>query len=185
MSIRRDLTQAAVSTAGAIAILAGGAVMAPAPAHAVSASASGRTCMFNAPTAVPKAGHVAWAVKVRGAKDHWIWGSFNWNEAWIRGGAWKDVRKSFRPAAGYTRYRCTNTRDGNAGNAQVAYKAVKKRGYDLLGNNCLHMSMAVFKGYSNTLRRDSRLPSATGKRPNDYFSTLLSNAHWERIHKLP
>ncbi|MEE1768782.1 hypothetical protein PUR34_11570 [Streptomyces sp. JV185] len=162
---------------------------APTPAQA-GPVAWGRVCMFNAPTVVPKAGHVAWAFKVRGEKDHWIWGSFNWNEAWIHGGAWKDVRASFSPSVGYTRYRCTYTRDGNARDAQAAYKAIRSKGYNIVTNNCLHMSMAVFKGYSNILRRDPRLPSATAGagttgRPNDYFSNTLSNAHWERIHYLP
>ncbi|MFF7883348.1 hypothetical protein ACH40F_44805 [Streptomyces sp. NPDC020794] len=100
------------------------------------------------------------------------------------------MRASFSPSAGYTRYRCTYTQDGNARNAQAAYKAIRSKGYNIATNNCLHMSMAVFKGYSNILRRDPRLPSATAGRgttgrPNDYFSKTLSNAHWERIHKLP
>ncbi|MFB6438832.1 hypothetical protein ACFCVY_18935 [Streptomyces sp. NPDC056411] len=165
---------------------------APTTADAASA-ATGRVCMFNAPVEVPKAGHVAWAVQVRGDRDHWVWGSFNVKEAWIRGGTWSGVRASFKPVwnrknhrwENYTRYRCVTTRDGNARNAQVAYQAVRKRGYDLLSNNCLHMSMAVFKGYSSALRRDGRLPSATGKRPNAYFSDTLSGAHWERIHRMP
>ncbi|MFF2009276.1 hypothetical protein ACFVWY_09405 [Streptomyces sp. NPDC058195] len=187
--MRKRLTQTAVSAAGAVAILAGGAVATPTPARAGSAD-WGRACMFNAPKVVPKAGHVAWAVKVPKEKDHWIWGSFNRNEAWIHGGTWKNVRASFSPAAGYTRYRCTYTRDGNVRNAQAAYKAVRGRGYSLLTNNCLHMSMAVFKGYSSILRRDTRLPSATPGagtmgRPNDYFTTTLDKAHWERIHRLP
>ncbi|MEE1753144.1 hypothetical protein [Streptomyces sp. SP18CS02] len=190
INLRRRLTQAMVATAGAVTLLGGGVVTAP--AHAAP-NDLGRVCMFNAPAEVPKAGHVAWAFRVRGEKDHWIWGSFNRDEAWTRGGTWKDVRASFKPVwdkkdkrwEGYTRYRCTNTKDGNARNAQSAFKAVRDKGYSITRNNCLHMSMAVFKGYSGVLRRDARLPSATAVRPNDYFSRTLSNAKWERIHRMP
>ncbi|MGW2746719.1 hypothetical protein [Streptomyces sp. NPDC001450] len=185
---------------GAFTLLGAGAVAAPVQAQAAPL---GRVCMFEAPRGASllnsdiAAGHAAFAVKVRGEANHWIYGSFGSTNdgplaGWIKGGTWEKARAHFGSvrdrdhdgARYYTRYRCVNTRDGDVNRAQSWYGAVRGRGYDWKGNNCLHMSMAVFKGYSETLRKDSRLPSATLRTPNDYYTKVLQRARWEGSHQL-
>lgn len=193
--IRSTAAKAAASLTGALALLAGGAVSAPVDAQA--AAPLGRVCMFEAPDGAYGLGHAAFAVKVRGEANHWIYGSFgSLNDApkagWIKGGTWEQARSHFTSvrdqdhggARYYTRYRCVNTKDGDVKRAQSWYGAVKSRGYNAIDNNCLHMSMAVFKGYSEVLRNDSRLPSATRRTPDDYFEKVLPAAHWETAHSL-
>ncbi|MFF3663246.1 hypothetical protein [Streptomyces olivochromogenes] len=183
----RPLARLAVSLAGTASLLA---VAAPAPAEAAPL---GRACMFVAPKGADRVGHAAFAIKVRGERDHWIYGSFgSTNDAplngWIKGGTWGQARSHFKKVHDrdhhdpryYTQYRCVNTRDGNHKTAQDWYRTVQARGYNLHTNNCLHMSLAVFKGYSSVLRKDRRLVSATDKFPNWYFGTALGKAGWER-----
>ncbi|MFG2919030.1 hypothetical protein ACGF0D_39900 [Kitasatospora sp. NPDC048298] len=194
-TIRTNAARGAASLAGALLLLAGGAVTAPVDAQA--ASTLGRVCMFEAPRGAYGAGHAAFAVKDRSDAKHWIYGSFgSTNDApmagWIKGGTWEQARGHFTAvrdqdhggARYYTRYRCVNTKDGDLKRAQSWYGAVKGRGYNVVDNNCLHMSMAVFKGYSEVLRNDSRLPSATIKTPNGYFEDILPAANWEAAHNL-
>ncbi|MGW2168800.1 hypothetical protein [Streptomyces nondiastaticus] len=139
----------------------------------------------------------AFAIKAPGKANHWIYGSFgSANDApvdgWISGGTWEkalgrfaSVRvKDHHKARYYTRYRCVNTRDGDVKRAQSWYTTVKNRGYNFATNNCLHMSMAVFKGYSETLRKDARLKSATRWTPNDYYEQVLPAARWETSQSL-
>jgi hypothetical protein len=179
---------------GALALLATGMVAAPLEAQAAPL---GRVCMFEAPRGAYGAGHAAFAFKVRGETNHWIYGSFgSTNDApkagWIKGGTWEKARARFVSvrdkdhdnARYYTRYRCVNTRDGDVKRAQSWYTTVKNRGYKLSTNNCLHMSMAVFKGYSEILRKDARLESATGWTPNGYYTKVLPAGHWEVSHQL-
>lgn len=193
--IRSTASRAAASLAGALALLAGGAVTAPVDAQA--ATPLGRVCMFEAPDGAVGLGHAAFAVKVRGEANHWIYGSFGSTNdtpkaGWIKGGTWEQARAHFTDvrdrdhdgARYYTRFRCVNTKDGDVKRAQSWYGAVKGRGYNAALNNCLHMSMAVFKGYSEVLRNDPRLPSATKQFPNDYFERVLPAAHWEAPHNL-
>jgi hypothetical protein len=66
----RPVARLAVSLAGTAALLA---VAAPAPAEAVPL---GRACMFVAPKGASGVGHAAFAIKVRGERDHWIYGAF-------------------------------------------------------------------------------------------------------------
>ncbi|RPK32036.1 hypothetical protein EES39_39605 [Streptomyces sp. ADI92-24] len=179
---------------GALALLGTGAVTAP---LAAQAAPLGRVCMFEAPRGAYGAGHAAFAVKGRGEANHWIYGSFGSTNdvpkaGWIKGGTWANVRSRFisvrdqdhKNARYYTRYRCVNTRDGNIKRAQSWYSTVKNRGYNLHTNNCLHMSMAVFKGYSEVLRKDTRLKSTTNWSPNNYYRDVLPAAHWEKSHSL-
>ncbi|MGW4690750.1 hypothetical protein ACWEPM_38575 [Streptomyces sp. NPDC004244] len=113
-------------------------------------------------------------------------------DGWIKGGTRERAREHFTSvrdkdhnnARYYTRYRCVNTRDGDVKRAQSWYGAVKNRGYNATTNNCLHMSMAVFKGYSETLRKDARLESASGNTPNQYYTEVLPAARWEASHQL-
>ncbi|MGW2492805.1 hypothetical protein ACWCV9_37260 [Streptomyces sp. NPDC001606] len=199
--VGKAMARIGAPVAGALALLTVGAVTAPVEAQAAPL---GRVCMFLAPKGadvdghVPQ-GHAAFAIKVRGEANHWIYGSFGSyvdtpRDGWIKGGRWEDARAHFtseryRGAQYYLHYRCVNTRDGDVRRAQSWYSAVKRRGYNLATNNCLHMSMAVFKGYSEILRRDRRLPSATAGagttgRPNDYYAETLTKAHWEGSHNL-
>ncbi|MFF0433711.1 hypothetical protein ACFYU9_15945 [Streptomyces sp. NPDC004327] len=188
---------------GALALLGTGAVTAPAQAQAPgrtqapAAASLGRVCMFEAERGAYGAGHAAFAVKVRGEKNHWLYGSFGSSNdgpvaGWIKGGTWEKAHQHFAGvpdkdhggAKYYTRYRCVNTRDGDVKRAQSWYGAVQKRGYNVASNNCLHMSLAVFKGYSETLRKDTRLKSATGNTPNDYYTKVLRTARWEGSHQV-
>ncbi|MFJ1835383.1 hypothetical protein ACIOJ9_16140 [Streptomyces sp. NPDC088175] len=195
-NLHESLKRAAVAGAASIALLAGGVVTGPAPAEA---AALGRVCMVNAPDGVVEnmnIGHAAFIVKDRARSNHWIYGSFgstvNGPKAgWIRGGTWEQARATFTKVnfpgtkkQYYTRYRCINTADGDLKTAQSWYTTVRNRGYNVHTNNCLHMSMAVFKGYSRILRNDKRLPSATNKLPNSYYDKILKNGHWEVSHKL-
>ncbi|MFG3662567.1 hypothetical protein [Streptomyces sp. NPDC047706] len=183
----KPLARLAMSLAGTAALLT---VATPAPAEAAPL---GRACFFVAPRGAEGVGHAAFAIKVRGEYDHWIYGSFGSIsdgplKGWIKGGTWGQARGHFRKVYDrdnkssryYTQYRCLNTRDGNHKTAQDWYRSVKSRGYNVGTNNCLHMTMAVFKGYSNILRKDPDLPSATRKLPNYYFGTVLGDAGWER-----
>lgn len=156
----------------------------------------GRVCMFEAEHAVGGMGHASFAIKVRGESDHWIYGSYAAAGAidgpsggWIKGGTWAAARGHFTAvrddgAKYYTRYRCVNTRDGNHKEAQAWYRTVKGRDYNVATNNCLHMAMAVFKGYSSILNKDRRLESATGNTPNQYYTEVLPKAGWEMSHRL-
>jgi len=94
------------------------------------------------------------------------------------------ARQDHDNARYYTRYRCVNTRDGDVKRAQSWYSAVKNRGYSVLTNNCLHMSMAAFKGYSEIPRKNTRLESATNWTPNNYYRDVLPAARWEVSHSL-
>ncbi|MFF3896414.1 hypothetical protein ACFYY3_25215 [Streptomyces sp. NPDC001812] len=191
---KKPMARMVASVVGALALLTTGAVTAPMEAHAASL---GRACMFEAPRGAYGAGHAAFAIKVRGEANHWIYGSFGSTNdgpvaGWIKGGSWEKTRAHFTSvrdkdhnnARYYTRYRCVNTRDGDAKRAQSWYGAVKRRGYNAATNNCLHMSMAVFKGYSEILRKDKRLESATGNTPNQYYTKVLPAARWEVSHQL-
>ncbi|AXI91223.1 hypothetical protein SAM9427_36205 (plasmid) [Streptomyces sp. ETH9427] len=190
----RRMARATAPVIGALALLATGAVTAPLEAQAAPL---GRVCMFEAPRGAYGAGHAAFAIKVRGETNHWIFGSFgSTNDApkagWIKGGTWEKARghftsvrdKDHNNARYYTRYRCVNTRDGDVKRSQSWYTTVKSRGYNVTTNNCLHMSMAVFKGYSEILRKDTRLKSATRWTPNDYYKEVLPAARWEASHSL-
>ncbi|MFJ1656774.1 hypothetical protein ACIOC2_36590 [Streptomyces sp. NPDC088337] len=191
---RKPMARIAAPVVGALTLLTVGAVTAPVGAQAAPL---GRACMFEAPEGAYGAGHAAFAVKVRGEANHWVYGSFgSTNDApiagWIKGGTWEKAHayftsvrdKDHENARYYTRYRCVNTKDGDAKRAQSWYGAVKERGYNVATNNCLHISMAVFKGYSEILRKDPRLGSATGNTPNQYYSKVLPAAHWEVSHQL-
>ncbi|MER6488721.1 hypothetical protein V6P99_34325 [Streptomyces virginiae] len=190
----RRMARVTAPLLGALALLATGMVTAPVDAQAASL---GRVCMFEAPRGAYGAGHAAFAIRDRSDTKHWIYGSFgSTNDApvagWIKGGSWEKVRQHFISVEDkdhnneryYTRYRCVNTRDGDLKRAQSWYSAVKNRGYNAATNNCLHMSMAVFKGYSETLRKDTRLKSATGWTPNNYYRDVLPAARWEVSHSL-
>ncbi|MFC9943984.1 hypothetical protein [Streptomyces pratensis] len=190
----RRIVRSTVPVAAAFALLATGAVTAPLEAQAAPL---GRVCMFEARRGAYGAGHAAFAIKVRGETNHWIYGSFgSTNDApkagWIKGGTWEKARGHFTAARDkdhdnaryYTRYRCVNTRDGDVKRAQSWYSAVKNRGYSVLTNNCLHMSMAAFKGYSEILRKNTRLESATNWTPNNYYRDVLPAARWEVSHSL-
>ncbi|MGW4759955.1 hypothetical protein [Streptomyces chartreusis] len=210
INIRRPLTQAALSTAGAVALLAGGAVVAPTPAQAGPAT-WGRACMFNAVDGAHTFGHAGWAFKVRGDRDHWIYGATegngnysidpgrNTNHSWIKSGEWTQMLNHFRRMTvkqgnrwvrEYTHWRCTYTRDGDARKAQAVYLRERDNGFNGLDNNCLIKSLKIFKGYSAILARDSRLPvppvyrHPTWNSPNVYFREALDQAHWERVYRL-
>ncbi|MDV5143999.1 hypothetical protein R1T08_06905 [Streptomyces sp. SBC-4] len=191
MKFRRQMARVVTPVVGSLALLATGMATAPVEAQA---AALGRVCMFEAPDGAYGAGHAAFAIKVRGKANHWIYGSFGSyvdapRNGWIKGGTWEKARAHFTSVKDknqqyYTRYRCVNTRDGDVKRAQSWYTTVKNRGYILSTNNCLHMSMAVFKGYSEILRKDTRLPSATNKTPDYYYETVLKKAKWEMSHRL-
>ncbi|WP_327242348.1 Tat pathway signal protein [Streptomyces sp. NBC_01320] len=184
----------AVRVGAALALLISGAVVSAPTAEAAS---SGRVCMVNAPRGAYGAGHAAFMIKDRAGTNHWLYGSFgSQNDApmagWIRGGTWEQARSHFKKVRDrdhlnrqyYKQYRCVNTADADLRAAQSWYSTVKNRGYNVHTNNCLHATIAAFKGYSGKLRHDKRLPSATNKPPNDYFAKVLTSAGWERKHDL-
>ncbi|MER8045998.1 hypothetical protein [Streptomyces sp. NPDC094032] len=191
MTFGQQMARVATPVVGSLALLAAGMATAPTEAEAAPL---GRVCMFLAPDGAYGAGHAAFAFKVRGEKDHWMFGSFGSTtdsprKGWIKGGTWKKARAHFTnvkdgKARYYTGYRCVNTRDGDVKRAQSWYTTVKNRGYNVTTNNCLHMSMAAFKGYSETLRKDTRLRTATGQTPNVYYKSVLDKAKWEKSHRL-
>ncbi|AOR33406.1 MULTISPECIES: hypothetical protein [Streptomyces] len=157
------------------------------PAHA-STPEYGRVCMFNRTKAVGTLGHVGWAIKVRGQKDHYFFGATeDPGQTWYAGGTWAQVYSTFKrhPFHGhvltYNRYRCVTTRDGDVTAALRAYVRTKP-GYNLFTNNCLTKSLSIIKAYSRVLANDRRLVPGDYTAPNYYFAAVLNTDHWERIH---
>jgi hypothetical protein len=182
------------ATAGMTAALCLASGLNTATAHASTNPTWGRACMFNKSKDVALGnGHVAWGIKVRGDKDHWIYGStdgarnvtgFAWagryNGSWIKSGTWLQTYRAFAKR-GYDRYRCVNTRDGDARAAQAMYRTQAANGFIAPGNDCLTKALDIIKSYSRILGRDPRLPDPIlrTQQPNFYFLVILPADHWE------
>ncbi|WP_158835400.1 hypothetical protein [Streptomyces sp. NRRL S-350] len=207
-NIRTQVARATASVAGAIVLLAAGAVTAPVQAQAAPL---GRVCMINSVDGAQTFGHIGWAFKVRGDRDHWIYGATeasgsltidpgpNTNSSWIKGSSWSKMLGYFRGlkvkqgdhwVQEYSHWRCEDTRDGDVGKAQEAYRHERDNGYNVADNNCLTKSLKILKGYSTILARDPRLPipplyrHPSWNAPNNYFREGLDQANWEGIQRL-
>lgn len=94
---RRLLYRMGALTVGTHTVLASGVLVTPVTAQAAP---PGRVCMLLAPQGAYGHGHAAFAVKVRGEANHWIYGSFGSSNdgpmaGWINGGTWQKARARF------------------------------------------------------------------------------------------
>jgi len=131
------------------------------PAHASSGlfSASGRVCMFKAPSGAFGAGHVGWAFRVD--SDAWYFGATEDTGgkpnvppggdtgSWSAFGSFDRVTAEFRNhgANYYRQYRCRDWAGSDARRARSAIDVQAHNGYNLLANNCLDKSIAIFRAF--------------------------------------
>lgn len=163
--ISRSRRAAVAATLGAA--LAGGLVQAP----AAEAAPTGYVCMFKYPYRVDAAaGHVAWAFQT--APDRWTFGSYS-TKPWSKS-SWtgRDMVNNFK-RQGYDGYRCKKTHQRLSGNATATWKKLRGTEYRLWTNNCLTVSLAVFRSYSRELRSLPTPTSGNNKLPRTYYDKTL------------
>ncbi|MCX5318032.1 hypothetical protein [Streptomyces sp. NBC_00154] len=151
------------------AVLAGGLASAP----AAEAAPTGSVCMFKFPYSIDDkalAGHVAWAFQT--APDRWIFGSYS-TKPWSKS-SWtgRDMVNNFKKQ-GYDGYRCKKTHQRLSSTATTTWKKLRGTEYRLWTNNCLTVSLAVFRSYSRELRSLPTPTAGTNKLPRTYYDKTL------------
>ncbi|MET8080864.1 hypothetical protein [Streptomyces sp. NPDC005303] len=119
-------------------------------------------------------GHVGWAFRTT-TGDRWEFGGteFSADNNWIRTGSWQNVLSSFKSPptsvkGHYTEYRCLDWPKAWMDPVAAAREAKEgqARNYDLLIDNCLTRSVAIFNGYGLSLA------SGETEYPSTYFRNL-------------
>ena len=155
-----------------------GAVQAPA-AQAAQTTARGQVCMFTYPYSRDAlAGHVAWAFQT--GPNRWTFGSYSKRPMWKSGWTTSAMISKFR-RMGYDGYRCKWTHQRRASAATATWQRLRRTPYRLWTNNCLTVSVAVFRSYSRELRS---LPSASGTLPRRYYDRTLPRYGFGKNHRL-
>ena len=144
--------------------------------HSALTILGGRVCMFHAPVSVigQEVGHVGWAFRTT-TGDRWEFGGteFSKDNNWIRTGDWRNVLSSFKSPptsvrGHYTEYRCLEWPKEWMDPMAAAREAKEgqARHYDLLIDNCLTRSVAIFNKYG------LNLAPGEAEYPSTYFRSL-------------
>jgi hypothetical protein len=165
--------------------------VAPASAWALG---PGKSCMYLAPSGASGLGHVGWEVQEPG-KGYWAGsteqGTGNPSDSWIVFATSETtIHNDFKYALSangkvqhssgyYLYYRCHSTTTSAVG-AAIAEARSLETGYNLLNNNCLTKSVAIFTTYWG----GDNLQSGFLWGPNGYFYNYLPTVNWGPIHDL-
>lgn len=126
--------------------------------------------MVNAPNSTVGLGHVGWAI--REETNRWAIGategsgpSDSWDQFDVTDATFHQV---FRDKGNYQTFRC---RSASAGlqNAWSNWQAAKKRGYNLISDNCLTRAVDLMNQMGLGLK------SAAGWAPNIYYDQVLND----------
>jgi len=150
----------------------------------LTATTTGRVCMFDAPNGAFWLGHVAWAYRWSDGSGTWDYGATSESRNWRKHGSEQQMLQDFTTSTeggGYRGYRCKDTAAGDQNAASAAVTAGTARSYNLTEDNCLTRSVEIFKAYDGSGGLNG-LPDGKWIFPNAYFNYDL--AGWGDEQKL-
>jgi hypothetical protein len=174
--IRRKLTLAVSIAVSMVVAIIGMTVVATTPAYALGA---GTVCMFNAPSGAELGplhlGHVGWGFR-EGNTTTWEYGATeNASTNWRGRGDQNAMFNTFRQRKGiatpyYTQWRCMASPNSSVGAASTEVDQLNKQTYNLLNDNCLTRSIAIFQVYDGSTF--GGMGSGDAVSPNGYFNNI-------------